>query len=136
MRYPSLLCWLTFVLVSISAADICGIPKIKPYFCPTLNDTELESILGGDAAVPHSFPWMARLLQSLLLHRLPIVLHTYIVVHSYIVLHTYIVVHTYNTYNIVTHFNINSIHLNDVFFCAGTIIGKKWILTAAHWLVV
>ena len=75
MMYPTILCLLTFVLVSINAADyICGIPKIKPIFHSTLNNGELGNIVGGDEAVPHSFPWMVRLLQSRLLHRLPIVL--------------------------------------------------------------
>ena len=66
----SILLSLAFVLVSINAADICGIPKIKPIFNPTLNNDELENIVGGDEAVPHSFPWMVRLLHSLLLHHI------------------------------------------------------------------
>ena len=74
MMYLLIICSLTFVLVSINASDICGIPKIKPIFHSTLNNSELGNIVGGYEAVPHSFPWMVRLLQSRLLHRLPIVL--------------------------------------------------------------
>ena len=41
----SILFSLACVLVSISAADICGIPKIKPVFHPTLNIGELDTSL-------------------------------------------------------------------------------------------
>ena len=61
----SIIFTLTCVLLSINAeADICGIPKIKPIFNPTSNNDELGQIVGGDEAVPHSFPWMVRLLQQ------------------------------------------------------------------------
>ena len=65
----SILFTLTCVLLSINAdADICGIPKIKPIFHSRLNNDELGQIVDGYEAVPHSFPWMVRLLQSRVLH--------------------------------------------------------------------
>ena len=80
---------LACVFVSIKAADICGIPKIKPVFHPTLNNDELGNIVGGYEAVPHSFPWMVRLLQSRLLHCILIILYIiYTIISSLIYIST------------------------------------------------
>ena len=52
MNISTILLSLACVFVSINAADICGIPKIKPVFHPTLNNDELGNIVGGYDARP------------------------------------------------------------------------------------
>ena len=61
----ALLLSLVFVFMSsyADAEDICGIPIIKPIFNYTLNGDILSDVMQDGEAEPHSFPWMARLLQ-------------------------------------------------------------------------
>ena len=51
------------LFVISSAVDKCGIPKVKPRFYNYTNNYEdIGQIVGGSGAVPHSYPWMIKLL--------------------------------------------------------------------------
>ena len=62
MRKAILVELLLCVFVIISAYDKCGIPKIKPMFNNITNNNKEGQIVGGEEAIPHSYPWMIRLL--------------------------------------------------------------------------
>ena len=60
MRKSIILELLACLVVISSADDNCGIPKIKPKFINNTNNEEMGQIVGGEEAIPHSYPWMIR----------------------------------------------------------------------------
>ena len=61
MRNSIILELLACLVVICSAVDNCGIPKIKPKFINiTNNNEEIGQIVGGEEAIPHSYPWMIK----------------------------------------------------------------------------